>query len=91
MHARVKDAIRTGKDTGIGKFPSHQLPLNRVWFTAALTATLLSWLRLLALDGDLAKAGPKTLATASSTPPAAWPAVAAGAASKSPPPGPGHL
>jgi hypothetical protein len=62
VHARVEDAIRTGKDTGIGKFPSHQLPLNRAWFTAALTAaTLLTWLRLLALDGDLARAEPKTL------------------------------
>jgi hypothetical protein len=62
VHARVEDAIRTGKDTGIGKFPSHQLSLNRAWFTAALTAaTLLAWLRLLALDGDLAKAEPKTL------------------------------
>src|SRR5205823_14794943 len=62
VHARVEDCIRTGKDTGIGKFPSHQLPLNRAWFTAALTAaTLLTWLRLLALDGDLARAEPKTL------------------------------
>jgi hypothetical protein len=62
VHARVEDAIRTGKDTGIGKFPSHGISLNRAWFTAALTAaTLLAWLRLLALDGDLAKAEPKTL------------------------------
>jgi len=62
VHARVEDAIRTGKDTGIGKFPSRGLSLNRAWFTAALTAAaLLSWLRLLALDGDLAKTEPKTL------------------------------
>jgi Transposase DDE domain group 1 len=62
VHARVEDAIRTGKDTGIGKFPSHLLSHNRAWFTAALTAaTLLAWLRLLALDGDLARAEPKTL------------------------------
>jgi Transposase DDE domain group 1 len=62
VHARVEDAIRAGKDTGIGKFPSHLLSLNRAWFTAALTAaTLLARLRLLALDGDLAKAEPKTL------------------------------
>jgi hypothetical protein len=62
VHARVEDAIRTGKDTGIGKFPSHGISLNRAWFTAALTAAaLLAWLRLLALDGDLAKAEPKTL------------------------------
>jgi hypothetical protein len=62
VHARVEDAIRTGKETGIGKFPSHLLAHNRAWFTAALTAaTLLAWLRLLALDGDLARAEPKTL------------------------------
>jgi hypothetical protein len=62
VHARVEDAIRTGKDTGIGKFPSHRLSHNRAWFAAALmAATLLAWLRLLALDGDLAKAEPRTL------------------------------
>jgi hypothetical protein len=26
VHARVEDGIRTGKDTRIGKFPSHSLP-----------------------------------------------------------------
>jgi hypothetical protein len=62
VHARVEDAIRTGKDTGIGKFPSRQLSLNRAWLAAALTAaTLLAWLRHLALDGHLAKAELKTL------------------------------
>src|SRR5205823_9091742 len=62
VHARVEDAIRTGKDTGIGKFPSHLFALNQAWLAAALiAATLLSWLKLLALDGPLAKAEPKTL------------------------------
>jgi Transposase DDE domain group 1 len=62
VHARVEDAIRTGKDTGIGRFPSHLLSLNRAWFTAALTAaTLLAWLRHLALGSNLARAEPKTL------------------------------
>jgi hypothetical protein len=62
VHARVEDAIRTGKDTGIGKFPSRQFALNQAWLAAALiAATLLAWLRLLALDGHLAKAEPKTL------------------------------
>jgi hypothetical protein len=62
VHARVEDAIRTGKDTGIGKFPSHDLALNAAWMTLSLTAaTLLAWLRLLALDGGLARAEPKTL------------------------------
>jgi hypothetical protein len=62
VHARVEDAIRTGKDTGIGRFPSHQFKLNQAWLTAAMTAQiLLTWLKLLALDGDLAQAEPKTL------------------------------
>ena len=62
VHARVEDAIRTGKDCGIGKYPSTSLAINKAWQAAALTAaTLLAWLRLLALDGALAKAEPKTL------------------------------
>ena len=62
MHARVEDAIRTGKDCGIGKYPSTSLAMNKAWQAAALTAaTLLAWLKLLALDGPLAKAEPKTL------------------------------
>jgi Transposase DDE domain group 1 len=62
VHARVEDAIRTGKDCGIGKYPCTSLAMNKAWQAAALTAaTLLAWLRLLALDGHLAKAEPKTL------------------------------
>jgi len=62
VHARVEDCIRTGKDTGIGRFPSHEFTLNQAWLTAAMTGQiLLAWLRLLALDGDLARAEPKTL------------------------------
>ena len=62
VHARVEDAIRTGKDCGIGKFPSGSLAMNKAWQAAALTAaTLLAWLKLLALDGTLARAEPKTL------------------------------
>jgi hypothetical protein len=54
--------VRTGKDTGIGKFPSHAFAFNQAWLAAALiAATLLAWLRLLALDGPLARAEPKTL------------------------------
>ena len=54
--------IRTGKDTGLGHFPSHDYRLNKAWLDAAMTACiLLAWLRLLALDGDLARAEPKTL------------------------------
>jgi hypothetical protein len=62
VHARVEDGIRTGKDTGIGHFPSHDFTINSAWLAASLiAATLLAWLRLLALDGDLARAEPKTL------------------------------
>jgi hypothetical protein len=62
VHARVEDAIRTGKDCGIGKYPSTSLAMNKAWQAAALTAaTLLAWLKLLALDGHLARAEPKTL------------------------------
>jgi Transposase DDE domain group 1 len=62
VHARVEDCVRTGKDTGIGKFPSTSFAFNQAWLAASLAAaTLLAWLRLLALDGHLAKAEPKTL------------------------------
>ena len=62
VHARVEDAIRTGKETGLGHFPSHDFAVNTAWLTAAMTGQiLLAWLKLLALDGDLAKAEPKTL------------------------------
>jgi hypothetical protein len=62
VHARVEDAIRTGKDCGISKYPCTALAMNKAWQAAALTAaTLLAWLKLLALDGALARAEPKTL------------------------------
>ena len=62
VHARVEDGIRTGKDCGIGRFPSHDFAINSAWLAAALiAATLLAWLRLLTLEGDLARAEPKTL------------------------------
>jgi Transposase DDE domain group 1 len=62
VHARVEDAIRTGKDAGLGHFPSFDYQVNTAWLTAAMTGQiLLAWLKLLALDGDLARAEPKTL------------------------------
>jgi len=62
VHARVEDAIRTGKDAGLGHFPSFGFGVNAAWLTAAMTGQiLLAWLKLLALDGDLARAEPKTL------------------------------
>ena len=62
VHARVEDSIRTGKATGAGRFPSHDYKFSQAWLTAAMMAQiLLAWLKLLALDGDLARAEPKTL------------------------------
>ena len=58
----MEDAIRTGKDTGLGHFPSFDYGVNQAWLAAAMIAAiLLAWFKLLALDGDLAKAEPKTL------------------------------
>jgi Transposase DDE domain group 1 len=61
-HARVEDRIRCGKDTGYGRFPSRHFAINAVWLELALTAAdLLAWTQTMLLDGDLAKAEPKTL------------------------------
>jgi hypothetical protein len=62
VQARVEDAIRTGKQAGLGHFPSFDFKVNAAWLTASMIASvLLAWLKLLALDGDLASAEPKTL------------------------------
>jgi len=61
-HARVEDTIRTGKQTGLGHLPSSAIEINRAWCLAAgIACDLLCWLRLLCLDGPLARAEPKTL------------------------------
>ncbi len=62
VHAWVENSIRTGKDRGIGKLPSQSLAINGAWLAASLiAATLIAWLQLIALDGDLAAAEPRTL------------------------------
>jgi hypothetical protein len=62
VHARVEDGIRTGKDTGIGRFPARDFAFSQAWMAASLlAATLLAWLKLIALDGALTRAEPKTL------------------------------
>jgi hypothetical protein len=89
VHARVEDSIRTGKATGISRFPSHDYTFNQAWLTAAMMAQiLLAWLKLLALDGDLAKAEPKTLRYRVLHA-ARWCTADAAAAGNSPPAGPG--
>jgi hypothetical protein len=40
-----------------------------------IACILLAWLKLLALDGDLARAEPKTLRPGSCTPPPGWSAA----------------
>ena len=63
-HAWVEDRIRTGKDTGYGRFPSRSMHINAVWLELALTAAdLLAFTQtlLLSTEPDLAKAEPKTL------------------------------
>jgi hypothetical protein len=58
----VEDRIRCAKSTGLGHLPSRDYTVNTAWCQAAsIACDLLAWFRLLALDGDLAKAEPKTL------------------------------
>jgi hypothetical protein len=63
-HARVEDRIRTGKDTGLDRFPSRQFSINAAWLTAVMLAVdLLSWTQTILLHdiAPLVKAEPKTL------------------------------
>nr|WP_322778886.1 transposase [Frankia sp. Cas4] len=62
VQARVESRIRCGKDTGLRRLPSQKFAMNSVWCAAVgIACDLLAWLGLLALDGDLAKAEPKTI------------------------------
>jgi hypothetical protein len=61
-HARVEDRIRTGKDSGFGRFPSRVFAINAAWLELALVGIdLLAWTQALLLHGDLAAAEPKKL------------------------------
>lgn len=60
--AHVEDRIKELKACGAQRLPSTSNARNGAWLQlAALGVTLLAWLRLTALDGDLAKAEPKML------------------------------
>ena len=60
--ARVKDAIRAGKDTGMRNLPHHAFEHNQTWLEVSLIAQdLLCWTKLICLDDELAKAEPKRL------------------------------
>jgi hypothetical protein len=63
-HARVEDRIRTGKDTGLGKFPSRQFAINQAWLVCTLIAIdLIAFAQTILLHDDpaLARAEPTTL------------------------------
>ena len=61
-HARVEDRIRCAKDTALDHFPSRSFAINQAWLTVVMLAVdLIAWTQHLLLDGQLAKAEPKTL------------------------------
>lgn len=58
--ARVEDAIRVGKETGMRRMPFAAFAHNEAWLEVSLLAqALLRWAALLCLDGALALAEPK--------------------------------
>lgn len=58
--ARVEDAIRTGKETGMRRMPFAAFEHNAAWLEISLAAqALLRWAALLCLGGELALAEPK--------------------------------
>jgi hypothetical protein len=60
--ARVEDAIRVGKETGMRKMPFAAFDHNQAWLEVSLLAqTLLRWAAILCLDGELALAEPKRM------------------------------
>jgi hypothetical protein len=61
-HARVEDRIRCAKATGLRNLPFADFDANDAWLTLVLVAqTLVCWAQALLLDGELARAEPKTL------------------------------
>jgi hypothetical protein len=60
--ARVEDAIRTGKDTGMRNLPFGAFVANQAWLELSLAAQdLITWTKDLCLSGDLKLAEPKRL------------------------------
>ena len=63
-HARVEDRVRCWKATGMLNPPFEDYVRNQTWTAITLLAScLLSWTQLVCLDGDLARAEPKSCAT----------------------------
>jgi Transposase DDE domain group 1 len=60
-HARVETKIRDSKAESLNRFPSRHMRINQAWLAVtALACDLRNWLQLLACDGEMAKAIPKT-------------------------------
>ena len=61
-HARVENAIKALRDTGLDRMPFRRFAANAAWLELVLAAAdLLAWLRMGCLSGELARAEPKTL------------------------------
>ncbi len=59
---RAEKRICDAKDTGLANLPSKDFAINSAWVQLVLIAQdLLAWIKLLCLDGDLARAEPKRL------------------------------
>jgi hypothetical protein len=60
--ARVEDAIRAAKNTGLANLPFREFTANAAWMELVLIAQdLISWAQTLLLTGDLARCEPKRL------------------------------
>ncbi len=61
-HAEVENRIRNLKDCGLERMPLSALAANAAWMELVLSAAdLLAWCQHICLDGDLARAEPRTL------------------------------
>ncbi len=61
-HAEVENRIRNLKDCGLERMPFTSFAANAAWMDLVLTAAdLLAWCQRICLDGDLARAEPRTL------------------------------
>lgn len=61
-HSRVEPKIRDVKACGMGLLSAREMKTNAAWLlTVAIATDLRAWFQLLACEGELAKAIPKTL------------------------------
>jgi hypothetical protein len=61
-HAEVENRIRNLKDCGLERMPFSTFAANAAWMELVLTAAdLLAWCQCICLEGDLARAEPRTL------------------------------